>query len=136
MALGAALTDRAKIVGKKVGTQRIEGTKVAADIEGEWFRARLELPSEDESPEDSGRRRRQVLPTLMLRKRDIVGGRVVIKGKDRVLVKSNQIEEQTDGAEDEWLFEIKGRPSPIRKRRAVIGYMCNLVKVEATDERQ
>jgi hypothetical protein len=109
---------------------------VATKAEGDWFRARLELPNEDESSQDSGYRHRQVLPTLMLGKRDSKGKSVAIKGKDQVLVKSNQIKEQTGGVEDEWLFEVKGRPSPIRKRRAVIGYMCNLVKVEATDKRK
>lgn len=135
MGLGAALTDRAKIIRTGVGAQRIEGTKVVERLEGPWFRARLDLPNEDETSQDAGSRRRQVLPTLMLGKRDSKGGRIAIKGKDQVIVKSNQIAEQTDGAEDEWLFEVKGRPSPIRKRRAVIGYMCNLVKVEATDKR-
>lgn len=136
MGLGAALTDRAKIVGTSVSTERIEGTKVSQKSEGPWFRARLDLSPEDESSQDSGYRRRQMTPTLMLSKRDSTGGKIIIKGKDQLLVKSNQILEQTGGAEDTWLFEVKGRPGLIRKRRAVMGYICNLVKVEATDKRK
>ena len=137
MSLGAALTDKARVIGRGTGPKptRIEGTKVTKPEEGEWFKCRLELPKEDEGAEDSGRFRRQVTPSLMLGKRNLKGEKNVVRGRDQIRVKSNQILEQTGGAEDEWTFEVKGRPEPIRKRRAVIGYQVNLVKVEATDQR-
>lgn len=120
MGLGGALVDRAKIVRNEPSAAgRVAGSTRFVPVEGDWFRARLELPSGTESsgPENS-RRRAVIAPTLMFEDVDERGQPIKLTTQDRVLVNSPE--------QDESMWEVVAEPQPIRKKRTVIGYQVTL----------
>lgn len=130
MALGAALKDRARRVVRVPSPRRVEGkTVLVAPVEGPWFKARLSMPSASESA-DSGRTRRVVItPTLLIGRKDSTGrkltkpeGGCVIGQKDRIEVQSAELGNA--------MWEVSGHPTPIRKKRTVLGYEVPLSRVE------
>lgn len=130
MALGSALVDRARIIRQEAAqAARVEGSTVLARVEGNWFRARLELPqgTEGQAP-DSGRRRGVRAPTLMFESFDEENLDVTLTLEDYVEVESEQY--------GTTVWRVDGNPQPIRKLRAVIGFQANLRRVEQRELRR
>lgn len=124
MGLGSALVDRARIVRNETATRsRVEGSSVVEHVDGNWFRARLELPqgSEGMAPEQ-GRKRAVRAPTLMFELYDEENLEVRLVGSDYVQVESEQFGLTT--------WQVEGDPQPIRKLRTVLGYQASLRKAE------
>lgn len=123
MGYGAALVDRARIVRQRAATPvRVAGSTVLAPTEGNWFRARLELPSGAESPApNSGRTRQVTAPTLMFEQFDEANEIVDLSADDRVEVDSLELGRTT--------WQVTASPQPIRKKRAVIGFQVALRQV-------
>lgn len=123
MGLGSALVDRARIVRQVSATEtRVAGSSVLAQVEGNWFRARLELPggSESEAPE-RGRRRQVLAPTLLFEPFDEANEDVDLSADDYVEVDSVEL------GRTRW--QITTFPQPIRKKRAVIGFQVTLRRI-------
>lgn len=104
---------------------RASGASVFTDAEGPWFRCRLELPDVNVNPDGSGRRRVIRVPTLMYGYLDTSGDPVVLNEEARVEVDSNEL-----GSE---IWQVNGRPKPMRKKRRVIGWEVQVKRMEALE---
>lgn len=123
MALGTALVDRARVVWREPAGPRVDGRTPFEDVHGEWFKARLTVPSTTESADPAGARRRvPVAPTLMYGVRDLAGGPVEVNSNQRVEVDSPQL------GRDVW--DVVSEPEPMRKRRTIIGWIATIRRVE------
>jgi hypothetical protein len=121
MGLGSALVDRARVIRQEpAAVGRVEGSTRFVPVEGNWFRARLELPDGTEQPGPENSRRRAVIaPTLMyedLDERDLPVG---LSAQDRVEVESL---EQGDTS----IWDVIAEPQPIRKKSEVMGFQVTL----------
>src|SRR5688572_20218837 len=123
MGLGAALVDRARRVVKEAATERVEGTTHMAEVHGPWFRARLTLAGEVDTPGVEASYRRVVrTPTLMFGVKNTEGEPVGVRFDDVIEVDSPQL------GRGRW--QVNGQPEPMRKKRTVIGYTVRLLRIE------
>ena len=128
MSLNAALKDRARLVTRAAEPGRVEGKTVASPaIDSAWFKCRLELPEAGFTPGPGDRRRVVSAPTLMFGLRDAEGQPVVM------LARRHKVEVESVAQGRAGLWEVKGDPAPIRKKRRVIGWSVTLSKVEDRD---
>lgn len=122
MALGAALVDRARTVSRETTGVVVDGERLRGVTEGQWFKARLDLPAAAEAQAPGGGRRRAVRqPTLLLGVADLDGLPVALSSAVRVEVDSPQLGRS--------VWEVAGDPMPLRKRRRVIGWQATLQQV-------
>lgn len=107
---------------------RTSGASVFADSRGPWFRCRLDLPDVNAS-EDSARRRRVIrVPTLLYGYYDTNGDPVLLNEEQRIEIDSPEL-----GSE---VWQVNGRPKPLRKRRRVLGYEVQVKRVEELEGKQ
>jgi hypothetical protein len=123
--LNAALVDRARAVRLTPVPEKVEGKTISGVTVSAWFRARLELPAGGESGGPGDRQRVVVSPTLMCGVRDSLGGLIAFNARDQIEVDSRQLGHA--------LWEATQDPSPIRKKRRVIGWEVALTRVEDND---
>jgi hypothetical protein len=122
VALGSALVDRARPLREQPTADKVEGTTQFATVPGEWFRCRLDVTTQPESPDPSGGRRRvEARPSLLYEWHDAAGLPVALTTEDRVEVASPELGTAV------WLLE--GDPRPLRKKRRVIGFEATLRRV-------
>jgi hypothetical protein len=122
LSLNAALVDRARIVGKRAVGERVEGETIYSEVTGPWFRARLEMRAYPDTPNPVvGTRDIIKTPTLMYGLRDSDGNEIVLNAEDRVEVASNEL--------GGLIYDVAGDPSPIRKKRRLLGHEATLRKV-------
>ena len=126
MGLRSALVDRAYRIRKSPSAKRVEGSTVFRSVESEPVRARLNLTSAGERPED-GRVLTEPQPTLIVYKRDLVGEELDWRSTDRIRVESREL-----GTHD---YEIQGEPQPMRKKRTIIGWQITLRRTEENEVR-
>lgn len=123
MALGAVLVDRARVLRRQAAAQRVEGTTPMVTVGGAWFRARLFLQGGREMEGEQASYRRVVPgPQLMYALRDADGQPIELGFDDRVEVDSPQLGRA--------VWRVNGEPEKIRKRRAVIGHLATLERVQ------
>ena len=126
MGCNTALVDKGYVVDR-VGTgTKIEGTTFFTEAdtdEGDWFRMRLEPPVGGETKDDARERRTRSASRSLVARRTKSGELVAIKAKTKVFVRSKQL--------GEGLWMVTGDPTPIRKKRRVIGWECDFVRVES-----
>lgn len=104
----------------------MDGRRLYAEVDGEWFRARLDPPSSTERMDPAGARRLVVKPPqLLCGVKDASGERIVLTNEMRLEVDSRQLGRAT--------WEVVGDPTPIRKKRALIGWQAQL-KLVTTHE--
>lgn len=123
MAVGAATPHRAR-VRREVRGARVEGRVTTAPAWGESFRCRFVPASESETRDQSGVKR-SLSPTLFVTRRALRAAASL------PLRASQRVEVTHDGAVT--LFEVKGDPKPVQKRRTVLAYVAQLQKVKASD---
>lgn len=125
MALGAALVDRARVVRRAPTARKVEGVSEVAWVEGPWFKARLSLTAGQPGPADGSRARRQGdTPALMVGVRDLAGDVIEwLDGEAFVDVLS-----VSQGMAEPVRYRVNGDPTPIRKKRTVIGYEVSLAR--------
>jgi hypothetical protein len=130
MGLGGALVDRARIIRQEVATvARVGGSSQTVPVDGNWFRARLELPAgpEGRAPE-FGRMRAVVVPTLLYEGFDEENLDVYVTAEDRIEVESLEL--------GRGLWQVTGSPTPIRKKSDVIGFQATLKKISQRELRR
>lgn len=119
MGLGSALVDQARTVRLDDTGERVAGSTVLAMVEGNWFRARLELPAGPEQPGPNESRRRAITqPTLLYEEWDEIGEPVLVHNETRVQVQSEQYGVMT--------FVVIDEPQPVRKKRRVIAHQATM----------
>lgn len=121
MAIGAVLVDRARKVSRESTGRKVEGTTLMSPTHGGWFRARLFLNDAPERDESGERRKVVQTPQLMFALTDEQSEPVRLYAEDKVEVTSNELDAGT--------YRLTGDPQPIRKKRAVLGYLANLERV-------
>lgn len=122
MAFGSALVDKARLVRQTTSGTKVEGTTQYVDHEGEWFKARLELPNAPEGQVNPSRKRVVVKPTLLTKTRDLAGEPIEFRASDRIEVESKQF--------GNTLWEAAGDPQPLRKRRTLLGWQLEMRRVD------
>jgi hypothetical protein len=113
--LGAALVDRARVVGRKAAGRKVAGRTIYSTVSSEWFKARLTLSAPAErTDEATGVMPATHSPTLLLGVRDMAGDPIELSGNDRIEVASRELGTA--------LYDVVGGAAPLRKKRRVIGY--------------
>ncbi len=99
----------------------VDGRAVDGESLGNWFRCRFDVSTANESGEAPGRASSS--PVLMHGVRDNTGEQVRLDPGQRVEVLCAAL----------WsgprVFEVAGEPSPLRKRRRLIGFEAPLTRV-------
>lgn len=139
MGLNSALVDRARRVYVAPTPTKVDGTTRFETIHGPWFRMRLSFHpastteasarSRARLTDDGGARTRAVeRPTLIFGIKDLDGGsllaadgRCVLTAQDRIEIDSPQLGRH--------LYEIIEEPSPMRKKRKILGYTVAVSRV-------
>ena len=125
MSFRGALVDRAVRIRKAgVPLTKVEGTTVYAPDESDEIRVRLEITAAGEQLQD-GRVLTEPTPTLMVYRKDNGGHLLDWKSSDRIRVISREL-----GTAE---YEINGLPTPIRKKRRVIGWQLVLRRTEENE---
>lgn len=123
MALGAALVDRARIHRRTSAAFKVEGRTQFSTVTGPWFRCRLDLRARPQEREAGSQEPRVVeRPTLMTGVRDVDGREIDLMSTDRVEVRSPELGNA--------FFAVTADPTPMRKKRRVIGWEVALTRVE------
>lgn len=107
---------------------RVGGRTTFADTEpGTWFNARLMMPTATpETTPPGGASKRVVLsPSLILDTEDDEGSPVEVFFSDMLEVESEDL------GNDMW--QVSSEPRPFRKKHGIIGYECELRRIEAHD---
>jgi hypothetical protein len=126
MGLNSALVDRARIARRSTAGVKVEGRTRFGTVTGAWFRCRLELSSRAQANEGESSVKRVVeRPNIMFAVKDSEGRPVDMLATDRVQIVSQQL--------GIFYFEVQGNPTPLRKKRRVIGWQVDL---NAIDEQQ
>lgn len=126
MGLGAVCVDRARVVTSSMSGPRVEGSSGSTPVTGPWFKARLTLTETRGRPDPTtGARVQTKQPTLLCLPTDTAGGAVVLTIEDRLEVSSVQLGTQ--------VYDVAGDPTPIRKKRRVIGFQVDLQLVKRGD---
>ena len=128
MGLQSVLLDRARLIRKAATPLHVGGRTTFVDVEpGEWFAARLDLPTvAPESQPTSFASKRVVLnPTLIFDIEDEEGTAVIVKSDDMLLVESEDLGSAT--------WQVTGQPIPFRKKRGIIGWQVGLKRIDADD---
>lgn len=121
--LGAALRDRGRVLPRtQDATVRVEGTILTTTgPPGPEFRC-LYDPGNESETRDNARVRRVRPASLLTGTRATDGSVLDIKAHDRVEIVTRE------GA---LRFEVMGTPTPIKKRRTILGWTCRLQEVKA-----
>lgn len=120
MALGSALVDRAARLTEEGTGQSVQGTKQHTPDLGPDFRCRLELQEGNERNRQE-RTTGEVRPRLMTGKKALDGTALIFRQDDKVRVISPELGTAT--------WKVVGEPKPMRKRRTLLGWELNLVRV-------
>lgn len=121
MGLRSALVDRAYIQRRRPDAVKVNGRTVHSLAETAAIRCRLTINDSAERL-DEGRKVSDSRPSLTLYRRDGDGLEVVPAKTDRVRVVSREL--------GEGVYEIDGKPQPIRKKRRLLGWLVNVVRLE------
>jgi hypothetical protein len=128
MSLRSAMVDRARALAAVQTNYRVQGMTVVEATVGPWFRCRLTLP---EANVDASRPRRRAVinPTLLYGTKDTAGEPVTLTVDTRVEVDSPELGRA--------VWAVVSEPSPLRRKRRVIGYEAHIERVEENEsERQ
>lgn len=118
MGLNAVLKDKGRTISQEKSEVRIEGTKQRITSQSVQFKCRLEMVKSSEAS-DQGYHRTAVRPRIM------VGKRTELRANQSIEILSPQIH-----GNDEWVeYSIDGDPEPYRKKKSVVGWEANLVRV-------
>lgn len=122
MALRGALVDRAYKVDQRGTGRKVDGRTIFKPAEGTRFRARLSLSAG--APERSAQGETYVEPRPMLLTgiRDDDGNPLSFSNADRIRVVSKEL------GEDTW--DVDSEPEPLRKKRRLIGWQLQLMRVK------
>lgn len=122
MSLTGVLVDRARVVGRRDAGRKVAGRTIYSDVAGDWFKARLTLPSSGEQVDPAtGVRPVTLTPLLLYGTRDLAGEPVNVTGDDRVELDSKELGFA--------VFDVIGDAEPLRKKRRVIGFQIPLRRV-------
>lgn len=121
MAYRSALVDKGQILRKAGTGKKVNGYTVTGVVEGELFKARLQLSSNSETTRDD-KTSADVRPILNTDKKDKLGNLLAFRISDRIRVISREL------GTDVW--EVDGEPEPIRKKRRIIGWILQVHRVE------
>ena len=120
MAIGAAMSDRARLIKHTRSGTKVEGRFIPTSTPGPWFRCYYDPGTESESRGPGSVRR--VLPaTLIFKLRATDGSLVVASAKDEVEIESRRFGNVR--------MEIVGEPEALAKRFSRIGWLAQLQKV-------
>jgi hypothetical protein len=121
VAIGAAMSDRARLIKHGRSTERVEGRFLpTGPTPGPWFRCYYDPGTESEARSTGGVRRSHPA-TLMFKLRAMDGTLVEATAKDEVEIQSRRF--------GTIRMEIMGTPEPIAKRTSRIGWIAALQKV-------
>jgi hypothetical protein len=121
MAIGAAMSDRARLIVHGRSAERVEGRFLpSGPTPGPWFRCYYDPGTESEARSTGGVRRTRPA-TLMFKLRAMDGSLVEAKASDEVEINSRRF--------GTIRMEIVGTPEPITKRISRIGWQAQLQKV-------
>jgi hypothetical protein len=125
MGLTGVLVDRARVLRRAPTQVKVEGrTIVAPYVRGAWFRIRVDMKEDRKSREPSDGPNRTVRsPVFMCGVRDL-------EGRPLDIIATDRLEVVTVGTTSPVVYELTGDPSPIRKKRATIGYEGSLRRVD------
>lgn len=124
MALTGALVDKARRISEQGSAGAEPGLQAFSRVEGEWFKARVQIEDSTEAVDQVGGVRTVTeQPLLLYGVKDLAGQPVVLTGEDRVEVLSNVL-----GA-DPVEYDVIADPTPLRKKRRVIGFQVALRRV-------
>jgi|SRR4051812_38788448 hypothetical protein len=119
MGLNSALVDSARIARREAAGVKVEGRTRFGTVIGPWFRCRLELASRPQNREGESEVPRVVEQSTMLFGVKDTEGRVIsLLATDKVQVLSPQL--------GVFHFEVAADPTPLRKKRRVIGWEVGL----------
>ena len=122
MALGSALVDRARLLRQEPTGVKVEGSTQFGTVAGAWFRCRLNVTGQPESPDPAGARRRvESRPSMLYALKDADGLPVGLTTESRVEVASRELGTA--------VWQPEGDPTPLRRRRSLVGYEVNLRRV-------
>lgn len=118
MGLTSALVDTAHTFAREATGVRQGGETQQVDVTGTSFKCRVSSPQPDELRRDRIRFTEYVRDlTMLVGMKDIDGELVAISAKHTIIVE--------DGAYA-GTYNVMGQPSPIRKKRAQIGWVVAL----------
>lgn len=124
MALNAALVDRARVIKKRAAGRVVDGETLYGEVEGPWFKVRIDLGTEGESIDPAaGGRKVDRSPSMLVALRDEDGDPVVLTIEDRVQYQSSTLPVANE------VWDVISDPQPLRKKRRVIGWNVTLRKV-------
>jgi hypothetical protein len=123
MGLGSALVDRGQVFVHAPTGRKINGATEMEWQPGPIFKCRMEPEAGPEAADAAGGRPNEVseTPGLMTAAKDLSGVPLRITSEQRIRVTSQQL-----GVAD---YDVMGNPSPIRKKRKVIGFNVALQRV-------
>lgn len=123
MAFRSALVDRARLISKSDTGEKVNGRTTLKPVTSEWFRVRLFPAQGTESPDTQGGRKRNVKrPQLLADRIDAVGETIEITANDQIEVDSPELGRS--------VWEVDGDPQIVRKKRAVLGFLANVSRLE------
>lgn len=126
MALGSALVDRGRIIRNEPEPRKVEGRTAFVPVTFPWFRCRLTISDRRVGADAAdGRKRVESAPQLLYAMRDEEGQAIDLSAEDQVEVDSPQLGRA--------IYKLSTAPTPLRKRRTVIGFVVTLSRIEARE---
>lgn len=120
MGLRSALVDSIHVVSRAAVGPKVAGETQMVDVLGPMFKGRVDMPTPQELREDQIQFVQYTRDaTLLVATKDSLGAMLDLKGSDKIRVTTGPY------AGD---FEILGPPSPIRKKRKLIGWEIRLTQ--------
>jgi hypothetical protein len=127
MGLATACPDLARTVRQAVSDTKVEGQRQSSTEYGPWFRCRLDFRSEGETV-DAAQHSFRRKPNFLCPKRAKDRTLLDLQGTDVLEIKSREF----GGGQ----YRFDGFPTPLRKRKTIIGWEGRLVKVQERSDAQ
>jgi len=122
MSLNTALVDRARLHVYEATDSKANGATVMEWQPGPWFRCRLTIEGAPEAVDAAGGHiETTISPQLMVGVKALDRTPLTIRANDRVEVASPELGTA--------LWDVQGDPTPIRKKRRLIGATASLRRV-------
>lgn len=122
MGINSVLVDQGRTLTNSSTIKRVEGTTRVTQVAGTWFRCRLFLAGGMEMTDSGGHPRTVPAPQFLYGLRDSTGQPVNLNADQRLEIESVELGTA--------VWQLTEDPEPLRKKRAVLGYLGTLRRVD------